>query len=118
MPTVSTSLTACAGTSSEAKDLTPPPVKNRRFNSARQEGREWLNYDANGGVIFCDWCRVLSRSDVRNQFITGSSSMKLESIKKHEQSISHKDAAGAHHEKVRPDNALMQCALQAWNAKS
>ena len=45
--------------------------------------------DANVGVIFCDWCRGFSRSDARNQFITGSSSMKLESIKKLEQSKSH-----------------------------
>ena len=80
-PTVSTSLTARAGTSDETTGPTLPPVKRRCFNIAWKEGSEWLNYDANGGVIFWDWCQAFSRSDARNQFITGSSSMKLESIK-------------------------------------
>ena len=112
-PTVYTSLNARAGTSDVATGPTLPPAKRRRLNIACKGGREWLNYDMNGGVIFCNWCRAFSRSDARNQFITGSSSMKLESIKKHEQSKFHKDAAGAHHAQLRPDNAPMERALHS-----
>ena len=73
--TASTSLPA-----REDTELSGPPVKRRRFNSAWKEGREWLNYDVSAGVTFCDWCRKYGKSDVRNQFITGSTSMKLESV--------------------------------------
>ena len=116
-PTVSTPSTVHEGTSSGATEPTAPPVKRRRFNSAWKEGREWLHHDANRGVIFCNWCRASSRSDLRNQFVTGSSSLKLESVKKHEQSKSHKDAAAAHRAQVRPDHAPMELALQSMERK-
>ena len=111
-PTVSTPSTVHEGTSSGATKPTAPPVKRRRFNST-WKGREWLHHYANRGVIFCDWCRASSRSDLRNQFVTGSSSLKLESVKKHEQSKSLKDAAAAHRAQVRPDHAPMELALQS-----
>ena len=92
---------------------TPPPEKKRRFNTSWREGREWLKYDADEGTMFCVWCRRFRRSDVRNQFVSGCASMKLESIKKHEQSQTHRDAAGAQRAQVRPDRAPMEVALQS-----
>jgi len=50
---------------------------------------------------------------MRNQFISGSTSMKLESVKKHEQSMFHKDTAGAHRAHVSPGSALMELAAQS-----
>ena len=43
--------------------------------------------------------------------------MKLESIKKHEQSKSHKDAAGAHRARIRPDDAPIERALHSMERK-
>ena len=61
--------------------------------------------------MFCEWCRRFKKSDVKNQFVSGCSSMKLESVKKHEQSQSHKDAAGAFYGQVGPSQ--MEVALQS-----
>ena len=56
----------------------PPPEKKRHFFTSWREGHEWLKHDADGGTMFCDWCRRFRRSDVRNQFVGGCASMKLE----------------------------------------
>ena len=61
--------------------------------------------------MFCTWCRNFSRSEVRNQFVSGSTSMKLESIKKHEQSISHVSSARAHNAQTRPGRAPIELAI-------
>ena len=50
---------------------------------------------------------------MRNQFVSGSTFMELESVKKHEQSMSHKDAAGAHHAHVSPGSAPMELVVQS-----
>ena len=60
-------------------DPVAPSTKKRRFNSAWKEGHDWLELDGEEGVMFCAWCHSFARSDIRNQFISGPSSMKLES---------------------------------------
>lgn len=98
---------------SQSSSSTAPPTKRRRFSSNWSEGREWLKYDEreSGAVMFCEWCRRFKKSDLRNQFVSGCSSMKLENVKKHEQSQSHKDAAGAFYAQVGP--SPMEVALQS-----
>ena len=101
-----------AASSSSSTDHTPPPVKKRRFNSAWKEGREWLEHDTVEGVMFCSWCSHFNRSKVSNQFVCGSTSMKLESIKKPEQSISHMNSARAHNAQVRQGLTPIQLAIR------
>ena len=43
--------------------------------------------------------------------------MKLESVKKHEHSISHKDAASTHHAQVRPECTPLELAVQSMEKK-
>ena len=64
---------------------TAPPSKRRRFNSNWTEGCTWLKHDQDNSVMFCEWCRCFDRNEHRNQFVKGCSTMKLESVKKHEE---------------------------------
>ena len=56
------------------------------------KGHEWLTFSEAEGMIFCSWCRLFDRNGHRNQFVRGCSTMKVESVKKREQSQQHKDA--------------------------
>ena len=56
----------------KSDDPTAPPSKRRRFNSNWTEGHTWHEH--------------------RNQFVKGCNSVKLGSVKKHEESRQHKDA--------------------------
>ena len=69
----------------KSDDPTAPPSKRRRFNSNWTEGRTWLKHDQNDSMMFYEWCRRFDRNEHRNQFVKGCSSMKLESVKKHEE---------------------------------
>ena len=65
---------------SSSKNPTTPPSKRSRFNSEWAEGREWLKYDNENGIMFCECCRCFDRNEYRNQFVKGCASMKLENI--------------------------------------
>ena len=62
---------------SSSKNPAAPSSKGRCFNSEWAEGCEWLNENS---IMFCEWCRCFDRSEHRNQFVKGCTSMKLESI--------------------------------------
>ena len=49
-------------------------------------------YNEEKGVMNCSWCSWHDKNGQRNQFVKGCSTMKLESVKKHEQFQQHKDA--------------------------
>ena len=91
-PSISTAPTLVSQSSSS----TAPPTKRRRFSSNWSEGREWLKCDEreSGAVMFCEWCRRFKKSDLRNQFVSGCASMKLESVKS-TSSPSHKRCSGS-----------------------
>ena len=89
-----------------------PPTKRRRFNDAWSEGRMWLKYDGDSDAMYCEWCRRFDRNEHRNQFVKGCTSMKLESVKKHEGSRQHKDSEAAQRARSRPDLAPIELALQ------
>ena len=61
--------------------------------------------------MFCSWCRKYDGNEHRNQFVRGCSSMKLESIKRHEASQQHADAKAAHLAQSLPEQAPMEMAL-------
>ena len=88
------------------------PAKRRHYNAKWGEGCEWLEYSDGEGVMFCAWCRLYDKNDHRNQFVHGCSTMKVESIKKHEHSQQHKDAEASHHVQKHPDRVPMEVALQ------
>ena len=73
----------------KSDNLTAPPSKRRRFNSNWTEGHTWLKHDQDNSVMFCEWCRHFDQNEHRNQLVKGCSSMKLESVKKHEESRQH-----------------------------
>ena len=60
------------------------PVAPSTKRGASRDVTGQLQLDGEEGVMFCAWCRSFARSDIRNQFISGSSYRKLGSIKKHE----------------------------------
>ena len=62
--------------------------------------------------MFCSWCRLYNRNEHRNQFVHGCSTMKVESVKKHEQSQHHKAAELSHYAHEHPESAPMEVALQ------
>ena len=35
-------------------------------------------------MMFCEWCCCFDKNEHRNQFVKGGTSMKMESIKKHD----------------------------------
>lgn len=69
----------------KSNDLTAPPSKRRCFNSNWMEGHTWLKHNQDNSMMFCEWCRRFDRNEHRKQFVKGCSSMKLESVKKHEE---------------------------------
>ena len=87
--TSNASLSSATESLSSNTDPVPPPTKRKSFSNAWKELHEWLQHNADKGVMHFKWCCRFSRSEVRNQLISGSTSMKLEKIKNHEQSISH-----------------------------
>ena len=91
---------------------TAPPSKRRRFNSNWTEGCTWLKHNQDNSVMFCEWCRRFDRNEHRNQFVKGCSSMKLESVKKHEESRQHKDAKAAQRASARPHRTPMELTIQ------
>ena len=104
-------------------DPTAPPSKRRHFNSNWTEGHTWLKHDQDNSVMFCEWCRRFDRNEHRNQFVKGCSSMKLESVKKHEESSQHRQ----HNVPVLGHTALWwnspyrpwnETRLSRWNAFS
>ena len=46
---------------------------------------ELIKHDQDDSMMFCEWCWHFDRNEHRNQFVKGCSSMKLESVKKHEE---------------------------------
>jgi len=69
-----------------------PTAKKRRSNNNWAEGQVWLQHDKDNNVMFCEWCRRFDKNKHRNQFVKGCTLMKLESVKKHEQSRQHRDS--------------------------
>ena len=90
-----------------------PVVKKRRYNSRWTENRPWLQYDCEMEVMFCVWCRQYDRTPDRNQFAKGCSSMKVESIKKHEISRQHKDCESANRARATPHEAPLERAIMS-----
>ena len=89
-----------------------PSAKRRRYyNSKWAEGRDWLEFSKDEGLMFCSWCRKYDRNEHRNQFVRGCSSMKLESVKRHEASQQHADAKAAQLAHTRPEQAPLEAAL-------
>ena len=74
-----------------------------------REGRDWLKFSEAEGMMFCSWCRLFHRNGHKNQFVRGCFAMKVESVKKHEQSQQHKDAYHAH---KNPESTPMEVAVQ------
>ena len=66
--------------------------RKREFKESWQIGRPWLKYDESKGIMFCDVCRknTHKRADPDAQFVTGSSSMQLTSVTRHENSEKHR----------------------------
>ena len=72
-------------------------------------GREWLKFGEAEGMMFCSWCCLFDRNGHRNLFVLGCSTMKVVSVKKHEQSQQHKDAESSYQ---NPERAQMEVAVQ------
>ena len=66
--------------------------RKREFKLSWQIGRPWLKYDESKGIMFCDVCRKNThrRAEADAQFVTGSSSMQLTSVTRHENSEKHR----------------------------
>ena len=86
--------------------LNPPPAKaarksNPEYEKKRErkflekwnkkdngEPRDWLTYDSEEGVMSCKHC-MAHAVDRKESFIVGCAVLKLDNIKKHEQTQSH-----------------------------
>ena len=62
--------------------------------------------------MFCSMCRKYDRNEHQNQFVHGCSSMKVESVRKHELSQQHKAAEAAHRAHKHPERSPMEVAVQ------
>ena len=63
--------------------------------------------------MFCSWCRSYERNPKKNQFAKGCSSMKVESIKKHESSRQYKDSESAHRPRTKPEESPLERAFMS-----
>lgn len=93
---------------SDQPDSEGPTAKKRRFNNDWAEGRVWLQHDKDKNVMFCEWCHRFDKNEHRNQFVKGCTSMKLESVKKHEQSRQHRDSEAAQRASTRPERGQIR----------
>ncbi|KAH3892981.1 hypothetical protein DPMN_017118 [Dreissena polymorpha] len=73
--------------------------RKREFQLGWLETRPWLTNDHEGGMK-CTYCIELG---MQNSFLTVCSSLKIDSIKKHEQSDGHKRAAAIALAKSKPN---------------
>ena len=89
-----------------------PMSKKRRYNVKSGAGREWLQYDDAEGVMFCSVWRQYDLNEHRNQFVRGCSTMKVESVRKHELSQQHKAAEAAHSTHMHPERAAKEFTVQ------
>jgi len=101
----SSAVSSATSIASDQPDSEGPTAKKRRFNNDWAEGRVWLQHDKDNNVMFCEWCRHFDKNEHRNQFVKGFRSMKLESVKKHEQSRQHRDSEAAQWASTRPERA-------------
>ena len=94
------------------------PAKRRRYNSKWGENREWLEYREEVELMFSSWCLKHNKNNQKIKFVRGCSSMKIESIKKHELSHQHLGAKVAQCAQSHPDCAPMEicktCSKMSW----
>ena len=102
-----------SGTEREESATVGPVTKKHRYNPSWTEDRPWLRYDTEQEVMYCVCCREYDRNAERNQFVKGCSSMKVESIKKHEGSRQHKDSESANRACKVPNQAPLERAFMS-----
>ena len=76
-----------------AEENLPTPTTKRnnvrvfKFNEKWKDGCPWLS--AEDGKMFCPYCKEFDKTS-RNKFISGCESMRIENVRSHEGSNSHK----------------------------
>ena len=66
--------------------------RKRKFCETWKEKRPWLKFDADSATMTCEFC-IDSKVSNDNLFVAGHKSLKLENIKRHEESKEHKRSA-------------------------
>ena len=89
----------------KAKDREYEKKRKRCFHDEWKEGRPWLRYDTDSHVMFCDYCMKGNMKGDKNVFIKGCSNFKMEAMKFHEKSQSHRYAANKHENEQNPSSA-------------
>ncbi|CAL9685344.1 unnamed protein product [Knipowitschia caucasica] len=68
-------------------------TKRRKFSCKWQTGRNWLVFDSNNSVMFCQICREYTKDKNKtNSFVVGTSNFKIEAVKDHEKARSHRES--------------------------
>ena len=77
----------------EEEDIGPREKKRRKFNCKWLTGREWLVYDHENSVMFCQDCRMYAKEKPKtNNFVVGTNNFKVEAVKDHEGARSHQES--------------------------
>ena len=67
--------------------------KRKEFNCKWLTGREWLVYDHENSVMFCQDCRMYAKEKHKtNNFVVGTNNFKVEAVKDHESARSHQES--------------------------
>lgn len=82
--------------------------RKRTFQPSWKIGRNWLKFDEEKDVIFCETCRLnkYHLADTACQFAKGSTSLQITSVNKHEGSTKHRREQAAHDAANTPANLL------------
>lgn len=68
-------------------------TKKRKFNAKWVTGREWLVFDHENVVMFCQDCRTYAKEKNKmNNFVVGTKNFKIEAVKDHESARSHQES--------------------------
>ncbi|XP_032362926.1 zinc finger protein 862-like [Etheostoma spectabile] len=68
-------------------------TKKRKFNAKWVTGREWLVFDHENVVMFCQDCRTYAKEKNKmNNFVVGTKNFKVEAVKDHESARSHQES--------------------------
>lgn len=68
-------------------------TKKRKFNAKWLMGREWLVFDHESNVMFCQDCRMyVKEKKKKNNFVVGTNNFKVEAVKDHESAQSHQES--------------------------
>ena len=74
--------------------------RKRTFQESWKAGRPWLVFSEEKGTLGCTMCREFSPHD-ENNYIKGSSYLRVDGIKSHEVSECHRRSESKHHAKAR-----------------